>query len=133
MQSLDPKTVELKDSLNWFKQSFDLVGRRPVLYALSVISLFGVLFFATQSINSISETSSPIVVSLLLLVFSAFAFFFILAKLILLSHCSDHSHHYNLASVFASFIPNQKVFFKMSMLAVTSGFFFWYLSLLAHP
>ena len=133
MQCLEPRSVDLKDSLNWFKQAIELISRRFITYSLSLVLFFTTLFFASQSITTISETSSPIIFTALLVLFSAFIFFFILAKLILVSHCSDNSRQFNLENLFSLFIPNQKVFFKMSVLAVSTGFLFWYISIVFHP
>lgn len=133
MQCLEPRSVELKDSLHWFKQAFELISRRLLTYGFSIAVFFSILFFASQSVNTLSETSSPIIFTAILVLFSAFIFFFILAKLILVSHCADNSRSFDINALFSLFIPNQKVFFKMSALAVLTGFFFWYITIFFHP
>lgn len=133
MQYLEPQCVDTKDILKWFKQSLELISRRWLAYISSVSVFFLIVYFAAQSIVSLGELGSPIALVSILVIFSAFIFFFILSNLVLLAYWSDHSQGFSLNSLFNSFLPSQKVFFKMAIVAVSSGFFFWYVSILLHP
>lgn len=133
MQCLDPQTVELKEALRWFKQSFELICRRYIAFFSSVALFFAVLYCASQLVSQLSALDSPIIMVSVLVVFSAFAFFVILANFILLSHWANHSENFNLQIFIRSFMPNQKVFFQMALLAVVSGLFFWYVTIILHP
>lgn len=133
MQCLDPQTVELKEALSWFRQSVELVYRRGLAYLTSVFFFFAVLFVVSQSTVLFTEMVSPVVTVSALIIFSAFAFFGILASLVILSHCSDHSENYRIKSLLNAFMPNQRVFFQMALLAVSCGLFFWYTTIILHP
>lgn len=133
MHYLEPHRVETKDLLSWFKESFELIGRRWLTYIISVLLFFLIVYFAGHSVNSFGEQGSPIVLVSILVFFTAFIFFFVLSNLVLLSHWSDQSQSYSIHSLFEAFLPSQKIFFKMAVITVCSGLFFWYLSILLHP
>jgi len=130
---LEPIRVDAKDIKRWIFQSFDLINRRWLAYLLFVGFFFSTLYASTLALNTVKDVGPPIVLLLLFLVVSAFLFYFSIAGLVMISHSSDHSRKISLATIVQTFLPSQKIFLKMSVIAIGFGLFYWYISILMNP
>lgn len=133
MQCLEPQRVCNKDILSWFKQSFELINRRILANLFAVSLFFLILFFSTQILTVSNQLASPVFVLFGFLIFTAFSFYLSIAGLVVISHFSDHSHVISMSNVIHSFMPSQKILFKLSIIGICVGLFFWYCSLLMNP
>ncbi len=130
---MEPQMVEPKDITRWLKQAYDLMNRRILAYLLSVSLFFICLFFCSQALVSASIMAAPILLLVVFLIFTAFLFYFTLAELVMVSFSSDHSHSINPSAIIHTFLPNQKVFFKMTVFGVVIGISYWFASVLLNP
>jgi len=133
MQTMEPQQVELKDIKAWLLQALELIHRKIAAFLLSVVLYFVSLFFCSQALTSITSFGAPIFLLLTFLIFSAFIFYFILAELVMVSHCSDHSQSINPGALIHNFLPSQKVFLKMALFGITIGLAYWCASIALNP
>ena len=133
MQTMEPQLVESKDITCWLKQAYLLINRRILAYLVSVSLFFVALFFCSQALMSASTIGSPILLLVVFLVFTVFLFYFTLAELVMVSYSSDHSHSINPSTIIHTFLPNQKVFFKMAVFGVVIGISYCFASILLNP
>jgi len=133
MQTMEPQRVESKDISLWLKQAYFLINRRVLAYFLSVSLFFVSLFFCSQALASASAIGAPILLLVVFLIFTAFLFYFTLAELVMVSFSSDHSHSINPSAIIHAFLPNQKVFLKMTVFGVVIGISYCFASVLLNP
>ncbi|MDH3327502.1 MAG: hypothetical protein OEM38_12405 [Gammaproteobacteria bacterium] len=133
MQGLEPQHVQGKDVLTWFIQSFQLIHRRFFSYFTAVTLFFVSLFLISQAIHLVQHVFPPLLLLVTFLITSAFIFYFFIAGLVMISHCSDHSQHINMNNIVQYFLPEQKTFFKMTIIAISVGLFYWVVSMVFNP
>ena len=129
MKTLEPKKVDTKDIPLWFKESFSLITRRAPLFLTSLLAFFAILFFSIRAFATLAETTHPLILLPLFLLFVAFVMHFFFSDLLLLAFSSDNSQKVQFSERAHALIPEQKAFLKMTLMAFLVGSTFWLLSL----
>jgi len=129
MKTLEPKKVDTKDIPLWFKEAFALITRRSLLFFSSIITFFAVLFFTINAFATLAEQTPPLLLLPLFLLFVAFVLHFFFSDLLLLAFSSDNSRKINVSERAQALLPEQKSFFKMTLMAFLVGSTFWLISL----
>lgn len=129
MKTLEPKKVDVKDIPLWFRESLSLISRRFVLFASSLLAFFVILFFAVRAFATVAETTHPLVMLPIFLLFVAFVLHFFFSDLLLLAFSSDNSRKITVTERAQTLMPEQKAFLKMTITAFMVGSAFWLISL----
>lgn len=129
MKTLEPKKVDTKDIPLWFRESFSLMTRRAPLFISSILAFFVILFFTIRAFANIAETTHPLVMLPLFLLFVAFVLHFFFSDLLLLAYSSDGSRKITVSERAQVLLSEQKSFLKMTVMAFMVGSTFWLISL----
>lgn len=133
MATLQPRKVEIRDVVHWWKAAFELVNRRIAFYFFVVAAYCFFAYFGMQAIVSITFYLPLLSLSLVYLFYAAFLLYFALACFVVLAHCADKSLYLSLSRLIGVLMPEQKTLLKMAAMALLVGTAIWALSLSLDP
>ena len=133
MQGIEPQSVQSKDIIIWFQQSLLLIQRRFLSYFGAVMLFFATLFVISQAIQSVQHSVPALLLLIVFLAAAGFVFYFFIAGLTMISHCSDHSQHISVQQIMQHFLPSQKTFLKLTVVSILVGLFYWIVSVQLKP
>lgn len=129
MKTLEPRQIHVSDVANWFMLALGLFMRRPLLFISSLVAYFLVAYFATKATSSLGDyVSSTLLFSGFVVVF-AVIFFLVLTAFTLQAEAADNSNPSGFGVLLESIIPSQTAIFRMALMAMFVGAFYWVLSL----
>ena len=133
MRTLEPRRIKSADVMVWLWESIGLLWRRPLLN-LSIVTLFFLLeFFGLQAIAPIASLGSPVIVLAILFIYLSFALISIMMLLVLGAAAADHSRPLRFSQYIMELIRQQKNIFRVALLALFVGSFFWIFSCAISP
>lgn len=133
MHGIEPQFVQNKDIITWFHQSLLLIQRRFLSYIGAVVLFFATLFIISQAIQSVQHAIPSLLLLIIFLAAAGFVFYFFIAGLTMISHCSDHSQYISMRQIMQYFLPSQKTFLKLTLVSILLGLFYWVVSVQLKP
>ncbi len=129
MQMLEPRKVDVKDIIAWFKEAQSLVIRRVLLFFSGVFVFFLVLFFSIRAFANLAEHLPPLILLPLFLVFVSFILYLFFTDLIMSAMAADNSEKFSLHERIMTLLPNQGALFRMAIMGFLVGASLWVISL----
>lgn len=133
MKSLEPRRVDIPQALHWFSLSFQLIKRRLFAFASIEVIFFIILLFAIEASASIAPFTPSVLLLTGLFIFVALVLYFALADMVMMSFSADKSHKLRLSEHLYSLLHSQGTLFRMAILALFIGAFYWVISLTMAP
>ncbi len=129
MQMLEPRKVDVKDIIGWFKEAQSLLIRRVLLFFFSVFFFFLILFFSIRAFSDLAEHTPPLILLPLFLVFTSFILYLLVTDLVMSAMASDNSQKFGINERIMTLLSNQAALLQMAMMGFLVGATLWTISL----